>query len=460
MTSATAHTAMHLPGTVGQPRLEILLGGSVVLIVSLLRLWCVHTPLTTCWSGGDCLADGWSRQLALTLMLVCSVWLYSLRTLGWAGHSDSSIVDRLWSITPVIACWDWLLSMNQQAEGWPRVLIMTLLCTAWGVRLTANFALKGGFSGGEDHRWSVLRDWFGANNGRLSFSWEAFNLLFICSAQQLIILAFTSPAAAAMLTADRPLNGLDFLATILFILLLIGETVADAQMFAFQTEKYRRIKANIPLQGTRYEAGFIQSGLWSLSRHPNYFCEVSMWWTFYVRAPPSASHTSAEGRKAHLGARASSRYEVMKHDAHNCPYHGSWMVRSLSSTIMPVRQLMKPHYSPRPMPQIFTVAAGCGTINWTLAGPLFLSVLFLAPKASLDLTEAISSRKYTGYAHYQRTVSKFVPWPPAREGTPPLKVADKLFIGWFIIGILITYLIDMEQVQVASWTPMTNLSLR
>lgn len=37
-----------------------------------------------------------------------------------------------------------------------------------------------------------------------------------------------------------PLSALDHVATGLFLVLVLGEAVADAQMFAFQTEKYRR----------------------------------------------------------------------------------------------------------------------------------------------------------------------------------------------------------------------------
>ena len=40
--------------------------------------------------------------------------------------------------------------------------------------------------------------------------------------------------------SDAPLSALDRVATALFLLLVLGEAVADAQMFAFQSEKYRR----------------------------------------------------------------------------------------------------------------------------------------------------------------------------------------------------------------------------
>jgi len=66
----------------------------------------------------------------------------------------------------------------------------------------------------------------------------------------------------------------------LYFLLVLGEAVADRQMLAFQTEKYRR-KAAEESAGP-YAKGFIETGLWAYSRHPNYFCEVTMWWVFYL----------------------------------------------------------------------------------------------------------------------------------------------------------------------------------
>ena len=66
----------------------------------------------------------------------------------------------------------------------------------------------------------------------------------------------------------------------MFLTLLCGEATADAQQFEFQTEKYRRKNAKEALG--KYSKGFIDTGLWAYSRHPNYFCEVSMWWTIYL----------------------------------------------------------------------------------------------------------------------------------------------------------------------------------
>lgn len=49
---------------------------------------------------------------------------------------------------------------------------MAILVTVWGVRLSANFAVKGGFSGGEDYRWKEVRSWFPG------MKYEVFNLVF------------------------------------------------------------------------------------------------------------------------------------------------------------------------------------------------------------------------------------------------------------------------------------------
>jgi steroid 5-alpha reductase family enzyme len=135
--------------------------------------------------------------------------------------------------------------------------------------------MKGGFSGGEDYRWAYIRKWYPG------WKFGVFNFVFICFFQQLIILAFTVPAVAA-LQNPTPLQPLDFVAAGVYLLLVLGEAVADAQMYCFQTEKYRRKNAKEPLG--EYSRGFIESGFWGFSRHPNYFCEVTLWWVFYLFA--------------------------------------------------------------------------------------------------------------------------------------------------------------------------------
>jgi hypothetical protein len=98
---------------------------------------------------------------------------------------------------------------------------------------------------------------------------------------------------------------------------------------------------------------------------------------------------------------------------------------------------------------LFSIASGQPLLNWTILGPGFLTCLFVLPRASLDVTEALSSRKYPAYPEYQARVSRFFPLPPAPTGAQaPMSMIDQAFVGWFIIGTAITYLIDIEQVTV------------
>ena len=129
--------------------------------------------------------------LTLTFALV-GVWLPSLvPMLKGEPHSDPSIVDRLWNIQPWVYCWHFYLSLwYTSSTGVPnhRLLVMSVLATVWGLRITYNFYIKGGFSGGEDYRWGEIRKWYPG------VKYEVFNLVFVCLFQQCEILAFSTPA--------------------------------------------------------------------------------------------------------------------------------------------------------------------------------------------------------------------------------------------------------------------------
>ena len=53
-----------------------------------------------------------------------------------------SQVDRLWSTIPIVYCWYFTYSAGMDN----RLIMMSCLVTIWGLRLSFNFARKGGFS--------------------------------------------------------------------------------------------------------------------------------------------------------------------------------------------------------------------------------------------------------------------------------------------------------------------------
>ena len=74
----------------------------------------------------------------------------------------------------------WHFALRAPPGAGPRPALMAAVVTAWGLRLSYNFAIKGGYSvGGEDYRWAEIRTWPGFDRG-----FELFNLLFIWCATQ------------------------------------------------------------------------------------------------------------------------------------------------------------------------------------------------------------------------------------------------------------------------------------
>ncbi len=91
--------------------------------------------------------------LEVCVILAAVAWLLPVVT------REVSWVDRLWSICPPVYCLIVAAAMDFDS---PPVNLMTALVVAWGVRLTYNFARKGGFAkGGEDYRWAHVRKQMG-----------------------------------------------------------------------------------------------------------------------------------------------------------------------------------------------------------------------------------------------------------------------------------------------------------
>ncbi len=190
-----------------------------------------------------------------------------------------SQTDKLWGLTPIVYLWHlvWKSGFDE------RLILMALLVTLWGFRLTYNFSRRGGFSwkfweGEEDYRWAVLQAMPVFKDK--PFRWSMFNLFFIALYQHTLIWLFCTPAIVAVAGIETGLGGLDLMAALGIFSLILMETISDEQQFTFQKEKYRLIGAGQPLTGD-YQKGFLTQGLWGLVRHPNYACEQGIWVVFY-----------------------------------------------------------------------------------------------------------------------------------------------------------------------------------
>ncbi|KAF0527769.1 DUF1295-domain-containing protein [Gigaspora margarita] len=219
-----------------------------------------------------------------SLFIILLVWLLSVITRNY------SQVDRLWTILPVIYTWHFVLydcfkdlsRCNLRFLN-ARGIIMGILATMWGVRLSYNFMRKGGYNwNGEDYRWPIIQKkihWI---------AFEIFNIIFISFYQNILLMLLSAPAYVVWSIGDSaPLNILDLVCCVLFLGFWIGEFIADEQQWNFQMEKRKLIVASssktIPIiSESNYSIGFLCNGLFRYSRHPNYFCEIGLWWIFYI----------------------------------------------------------------------------------------------------------------------------------------------------------------------------------
>ena len=183
------------------------------------------------------------------------------------AYRNSSFYDAYWSVIPPLLLFYWW----SQGDGDPvRTWLITVLVVVWAVRLTANWVYAFPGLHHEDWRYPMFRE----RAGRFEFVADLVAIHLIPTLQVFLGMV---PVYVAVTT---PGGGLAWLTVIAFVVGMAAVTlegVADVQMHRFVA--------------SARPGDVMDRGLWSWSRHPNYFGEFGFWFAlalFGLAAAPQA----------------------------------------------------------------------------------------------------------------------------------------------------------------------------
>ncbi len=188
---------------------------------------------------------------------VLTLWLASIML------KDTSIVDVFWGFGCATMAWIFYLTAGAHE---PRAIIALGFATAWGVRLGAYIGTRNW--GAEDARYARLRRHITDRGG--NYVLHSLRAIFLFQGGAMLLC--TLPLLVAIVTPDRPALGpMAWIALIMLSVGVVMETVADWQMANFRATRADRMAV-------------MDRGLWRYSRHPNYFAEMLVQWSFFLLA--------------------------------------------------------------------------------------------------------------------------------------------------------------------------------
>jgi len=172
--------------------------------------------------------------------------------IAWA-KKDNSIVDIFWGLGFILIA---AFSLVRSETIDLHKILMNLAVLSWSLRLSISILARN-WGRGEDFRYKAWRDtWH-------HFVIRSFFQIFIL--QGLFMLIIALPVYFVNSASAVELSPVDFLGMSVFLVGFTFEAVGDYQLKLFKKNPANKGK-------------LITTGLWSITRHPNYFGESLIWW--------------------------------------------------------------------------------------------------------------------------------------------------------------------------------------
>jgi len=181
----------------------------------------------------------------LPVFVVCGVWAFII---NWLVFIPSNFAGLALYLTPELST---------------RAKIAAAMVAIWALRL-GTFLFIRISQDGHDDRFDEIK----INPSRFFIAWTIQGLWALV----------TAACALAIITGANTaeIGPIGFLGIAIWFIGFVIEVVADSQKRAFRKDPSNKGK-------------FINTGLWSWSRHPNYFGEMTLWFGMAIMALPVLS---------------------------------------------------------------------------------------------------------------------------------------------------------------------------
>ena len=192
------------------------------------------------------------RMGLVTGVFLSAVWLLSLL------RRDSGIMDVAYPLATAVPV---VVLVARHGNWSAHEAVVVALVALWSLRLSAHIGWRNA-GHGEDGRYAAWRQRFGRH-------WWWWSLFQVFALQGVMVWLWYMGLAMAVHAGPAGLGWQHALALPLFAVGFGFQAVGDLQLERFKKQRSDRSMV-------------LDTGLWGFTRHPNYFGEALVWWSFGV----------------------------------------------------------------------------------------------------------------------------------------------------------------------------------